>query len=270
MIRRPAVAGIFYSGSARALRSQVEDLLPTVAEKITAVGVVVPHAGYLYSGGVAGAVYARLRLPSSCVILGPNHTGLGAGAAIMTSGDWETPLGEVAIDTELGRAILERSRVLEEDDRAHRKEHAIEVQLPLLQVLFPGISFVPICLLSHEFGVCRDVGQAVAEAIRAVGKPALLIASTDLSHYVSQEMAERKDRMAIDAVLDLDSERLHRTVLRERISMCGFHPTTAMLIAARMLGAKQAELIRYATSGEVTKDYTSVVGYAGVVIRDSS
>lgn len=270
MIRRPAVAGLFYSGSARALRPQVEDLLPRVEEKVDAVGVVVPHAGYMYSGGVAGAVYARLRPPRSCVILGPNHTGLGAGAAIMTLGTWETPLGEVTIDTELARAILDRSRVLEEDDRAHQKEHSIEVQLPLLQVLFPEASFVPICLLSHEYGVCRDVGQAVAEAIQASGKRVLLVASTDLSHYVSQEMAERKDRMVIEAMLDLDPERLHMTVLRERISMCGFHPTTTMLIAAKMLGTRKAELVRYATSGDVTKDYSSVVGYAGVIFPDAS
>ncbi len=266
MVRRPAVAGLFYSESARVLRPQVEDLLPAVGEKVDAVGVVVPHAGYIYSGGVAGAVYARVSPPHCCVILGPNHTGLGAGAAIMTSGAWETPLGEMAIDATLARAILDESRTLEEDDHAHRKEHSVEVQLPLLQVLFPEIPFVPICLLSHEYGVCQDVGQAVARAIQATRKRVLLIASTDLSHYVSQEMAERKDRMAIEAMLHLDPQGLHATVLRERISMCGFHPTTAMLIAAKALGANRGELIRYATSGDVTKEYASVVGYAGVVI----
>jgi AmmeMemoRadiSam system protein B len=201
------------------------------------------------------------------VILGPNHTGLGSGAAILTYGSWETPLGEVSIDTQLAEAILERSQVLEEDDLAHRKEHSIEVQLPFLQLLKPAIPFVPICLLSHEYGACQDVGQAVAEAIRADGRRVLLIASTDMSHYISREMAEIKDRMAIEAMLDLDPPRLHNTVLRERISMCGFHPTTAMLIAAKALGASQAELTRYATSGDVTKDYTSVVGYAGLIIR---
>ena len=270
MVRRAAVAGLFYSGSARALRPEVEDLLPRPEEKVGAIGVVVPHAGYLYSGGVAGAVYARVSAPDGCVIIGPNHTGLGAGAAIMTSGSWETPLGEVTIDSDLAQAILSRSRVLEEDDRAHRKEHSIEVQLPLLQVQFPEVAFVPICLLSHEYGVCRDVGQAVAEAIQISGKRTLLIASTDLSHYISQEMAERKDRMAIEAMVDLDPERLHATVLRERISMCGFHPTTAMLIAAKKFGARRAELIRYATSGDVTKNYGSVVGYAGLIIPGPS
>lgn len=265
MVRRPAVAGLFYSGSEKALRPQVEDLLPKGGEKVDAIGVVVPHAGYIYSGGVAGAVLARVSPPHSCVILGPNHTGVGAGAAIMSSGTWETPLGEMAIDTELARAIQDRCRVLEEDDRAHRKEHSIEVQLPLLQVLYPEVPFVPICLLSHEYGVCQDVGQAVAQAIQASGKQVLLIASTDLSHYVSQEMAARKDHLAIEAMLHLDPQRLHSTVLRERISMCGFHPTTSVLVAAKALGASQGELIRYATSGDVTKDYTSVVGYAGVM-----
>jgi AmmeMemoRadiSam system protein B len=185
----------------------------------------------------------------------------------MTYGSWETPFGEVSIDTKLAKAILERSRVLEEDDLAHRKEHSIEVQLPILHLLNPSFPFVPICLLGHEYGACQDVGQAVAEAIRADGRRVLLIASTDMSHYIPREMAEIKDRMAIEAMLDLDPQRLHHTVLRERISMCGFHPTTAMLIAAKALGAKTAELTRYATSGDVTKDYSSVVGYAGLIIR---
>ncbi len=267
MIRRAAVAGLFYDGSARVLRPQVEDLLPKMEERAEAIGVVVPHAGYMYSGSVAGVVYARVSLPETCVILGPNHSGLGAGAAIMTSGSWETPLGEAIIDTKLATTILDRSQVLEEDDRAHRKEHSIEVQLPFLQVAYPEVPFVPICLLSHEYGVCRDVGQAVAEAIQASGKRTLLIASTDLSHYVSQDVAERKDRVAIEAILELDPERLHHTVLRERISMCGFHPTTAVLVAAKALGASRAELIRYTTSGVVTKDCSSVVGYAGLIIQ---
>ncbi|MFQ5657427.1 MAG: AmmeMemoRadiSam system protein B, partial [Candidatus Methylomirabilales bacterium] len=197
MIRHAAVAGTFYAEGERALRRQVEDLLRS-GEASEGVGVIVPHAGYMYSGQVAGAVYGRLIPPQCCVILGPNHTGLGAGAAIMTWGRWETPLGELPIDTELARAIREQSGALEEDDGAHRKEHSIEVQLPFLQVLFPQVLFVPICLLSHEYGVCRDVGQAVARAIQASGRRVLLIASTDLSHYVTQEMAERKDRMVIE------------------------------------------------------------------------
>jgi len=266
MIRRPAVADVFYPASDTALRAQIEGLLPRTEAKTEAIAVVVPHAGYLYSGAVAGSVYARLNGPQTCVILGPNHSGLGAGAAIMTSGTWETPLGEVPVDAGLARAILERSRVLEEDERAHRKEHAIEAQLPFLQVLFPGVPFVPLCLMNHEYGACRDVGLAVAEAIRASGKRVLLIASTDMSHYISRDLAERKDRMAIEAMVALDPERLHGTVLRERISMCGFHPTTAVLIAAKALGASRAELVRYTTSGDVTKDDSSVVGYAGLIV----
>ena len=267
MVRQPRVAGIFYPDGTQALRREVEDNLAPGEEPVEGMGIVVPHAGYLYSGKVAGAVYARVKPPDTCVILGPNHSGLGAGAAIMTAGIWETPLGEETIDTQLARAILDRSRVLVEDERAHQKEHSIEVQIPFLQVRFPGVPFVPICLFNHEYDACRDVGQAMAEAIRASGKRVLLIASTDLSHYVSQEMAERKDRMAIEAIVHLDPERLHHTVLRERISMCGFHPTTAVLIATKVLGASGAELIRYATSADVTKDYTSVVGYAGVIVR---
>ncbi len=267
MIRRAAVAGTFYAGTRQQLRLQVEDLLSREAAPTPAIGVVVPHAGYTYSGRVAGAVYSRVSLPDTVVILGPNHTGLGAGAAIMTAGEWETPLGPVRIDTDLARAILANARVLEEDHLGHLREHSIEVQLPLLQYFKPAITFVPICLFSHEYGACCDVGQAVAAGLRSAGKNALLIASTDMSHYVSREQAALKDRMAIEAILALDPERLHRVVRQEGISMCGFHPTAAMLVAAKALGATQAELVLHTDSGEVTRNTSEVVAYAGLVVR---
>ncbi|MFQ5839427.1 MAG: AmmeMemoRadiSam system protein B [Candidatus Methylomirabilales bacterium] len=267
MIRRPAVAGTFYPESPRVLRVQVEELLGPRKEGTAAVAVVAPHAGYLYSGRVAGAVFGAVRAPETSVILGPNHTGLGAGAAILTGGTFATPLGEVAIDTDLGRAIRDRSRILQEDDEAHRREHAIEVELPFLQILAPRAPFVPICLLSSEYGVCQEVGRAVGEAVQASGKRVLLIASTDMSHYCSREEAAVKDRMAIEAIIALDPERLYETVRRERVTMCGFHATTTVLVAARVLGATRAELVGYATSAEVTKDDASVVGYAGLIIQ---
>lgn len=278
MIRRAAVAGSFYPASRDRLRFQVEDLLDQEAEKERVIGVVVPHAGYVYSGKVAGAVYSRIQFPETFVILGPNHTGLGAGAAIMTYGTWETPLGEVRIDAELARAILARSRALEEDHLGHLKEHSIEVQLPFLQAFDLPFQFVPISVFSHEYPVCRDVGRAVAEAVKEANKPVVIVASTDMTHcgvhyhqlpprgLTAHEFAQQQDRKALEAILALDPERLYETVRRERISMCGFHPTTAALIAAKELGAKQAKLIRYMTSGDVTKDYDTVVGYAGILI----
>jgi hypothetical protein len=221
----------------------------------------------MYSGKVAAAVYSQVEFPESFVILGPNHTGLGAGAAIMTSGEWETPLGRVPIDSELGRAIQAHSAVLEEDHRGHLREHSIEVQLPFLQYFERPFGFVPICLFSHEYVACQDVGRSVAQAIRNSGKRVLVVASTDMSHYVSRVEAAVKDRKALDAILALDPEELHRVVRREGISMCGFHPTTAMLVAAKTLGARTAELVMYTDSGEMTRDLDQVVAYAGLVIR---
>ena len=267
MIRRSAVAGSFYAGTRERLRLQVEDLLPKTVKQEKAVGVVAPHAGYMYSGRVAAAVYSRVEFPEAFVILGPNHTGMGAGAAIMTYGQWETPLGQVQVDQELGKAILANSSVLEEDHLGHLREHSIEVQLPFLQYFGRPFTFVPISLFSHEYAACHEVGQAVARAVRESKKRTLLVASTDMSHYVTREEATAKDRKAIEAILALDPEGLHQVVRREGISMCGFHPTSAMLVAAKALGASRAELVMYTDSGEVTRDVKQVVGYAGLVIR---
>jgi hypothetical protein len=176
-------------------------------------------------------------------------------------------LGHAHIDTDLAREIHRGSRVIEEDQLGHQREHSIEVQLPLIQAFDLPFSFVPICLFSSEYAACRDVGLAIAEAIAASGRAVLLVASSDMSHYITRDQARLKDQQAIDAIVACDPERLHRIVRRERISMCGFHATTAMLIAARELGASSGEVIEYATSGDVTKDYTSVVGYAGLIIR---
>ena len=267
MIRRAAVAGLFYSGTRERLRVQVGDLIQRDIPKARAVGAVVPHAGYIYSGKVAGTVYAHLTFPDVFVILGPNHTGLGAGAAIMAYGAWETPLGQVPIDTDLARAIQRNSRTLEEDHLGHQREHSIEVQLPLLQAWGVPFSFVPICLFSSEYAACQDVGMAIAEAVLRSDRPVLVVASTDMSHYLAEAEARLKDQQAIDAILALDPERLHRVVRKEGITMCGFHATTAMLVAARELGAVSAELVGYATSSDVTKEYSSVVGYAGLIIK---
>ena len=267
MIRRAAFAGSFYAGTRDRLQLQVRDLVPHGARPEKAIGAVVPHAGYLYSGRVAASVYARAEFPETFVILGPNHTGQGAGAAIMTYGQWETPLGHVQIDHELGKAILANSAVLEEDPLGHLREHSIEVQLPFLQYFGRPFYFVPISLFSSEYLACQDIGQAVAKAVRESGKRVLIVASTDMSHYVSRDEAVVKDRKAIDAILAVDPESLHQVVRREGISMCGFHPTTAMLLAASALGATRADLVMYTDSGEVTRDLDEVVGYAGLLVR---
>lgn len=267
MIRGAAVAGSFYAGTRDRLRAQIAELRPSGAAACDAVGVLVPHAGYMYSGRVAAAVYAQVASPDTWVIFGPNHTGLGAKAAIMTSGIWETPLGKITIDAELGQAILARSSSLQEDHLAHAREHSIEVQLPFLQYEGKPSRFVPVALFAHDYSVCCDVGEAAAAAIRATGRRTVLVASTDMSHYVSRSVAAALDRKAIDAILALDPEGLHRVVRREGISMCGFHAATALIVAAKALGATATDLVAYTDSGAVTGDTTEVVAYAGLVIR---
>jgi hypothetical protein len=267
MIRKPAVAGAFYEEKRERLLSQVREYIEEGVAKEEALGAVVPHAGFIYSGKVAGAVYSRLAFPPTFIILGPNHTGLGAGASIMAYGEWQMPLGTVKINAELAQAILGFSGALEEDETGHLREHSIEVQLPFLQYFGTPFDFVPISLYSHEFPVCQDVGSAIAAALKDYPKRVTILASTDMSHYVSQEVAEAKDRLAIDAILRLDAQGLHRTVLKNRISMCGFAPTAAALVAAKKLGASSATLVKYMTSGDINRDYHQVVGYAGLLIQ---
>jgi AmmeMemoRadiSam system protein B len=267
MIRRPVVAGSFYEERPERLSSQIRDFIEEGAEKQEALGAVVPHAGFVYSGKVAGAVYSRLLFPQTFIILGPNHSGLGAGASIMAHGEWDMPLGTVPIDSELAQAILKSSRTLQDDYRAHMREHSIEVQLPFLQYLGRSFHFVPISLYSHELPVCQDVGSAIAKALEDYPGKVTLLASTDMSHYVPQEVAEGKDKLAIEAILKLDPEGLYGTVLKNRISMCGFAPTVAMLVAVKRLGASSTNLVRYMTSGDINRDYQRVVGYAGLLIK---
>jgi AmmeMemoRadiSam system protein B len=267
-LREPAVAGQFYPGSAAELRREVTGYLAKGAgEKITARGCVVPHAGYIYSGGVAGAVYARLNLPKRFIILCPNHTGKGAPLAILSEGEWKTPLGNVRVDSELAAALKLELKLLAEDSVAHRAEHAIEVHLPFLQTLVPDLSLVPIAVGTSQFEVLAALGVALARAIEKVAPGTLIIASSDMNHYESDALTRVKDAKAIDKVLALNPEGLYEVVQREHISMCGYGPTVAMMTAAKRLGATSAELIRYATSGEVSSEQGWVVGYAGIVVK---
>ncbi|HWR73730.1 MAG TPA: AmmeMemoRadiSam system protein B [Nitrospirota bacterium] len=276
MLRRPAVAGYFYEGSEKALRRQVESFILPATERIGAIGIVVPHAGLMYSGSVAGAVYSRVELPASVVLIGPNHTGLGAGISLMPKGSWETPLGMVGIDEELAAAILARSPRIRDDSLAHLREHSLEVQLPFIQYFKQDIRIVPIQMLDVRLETCREVGQAVAGAIAEVKSAlrtphsaindVLIVASSDMTHYESAREAREKDEKAIQEVLRLDPEGLYRTVRDLSISMCGFGPAVAMLTASKALGATRAELVTYTNSGEVSGDLEKVVGYAGIVI----
>jgi AmmeMemoRadiSam system protein B len=270
-VRQPAVAGRFYPANAQHLRAEVETYTTARAEasaksetKIHALGCVVPHAGYVYSGHVAGAVYRRLELPRRLVILCPNHTGMGEPLAIMSEGAWQTPLGDAAIDEALAKELKARMPLLAEDQEAHRFEHALEVQLPFLQVLDPGFQFVPIVVGTSNFEVLSALGVVIASVATEAGGPVLVIASSDMNHYESDDITRVKDRLAIDKILALDARGLYETVHRDNISMCGYGPTVVMLTAAKKMGAKQAELIGYATSGDVSGERDMVVGYAGI------
>ena len=215
---------------------------------------------------VAGAVYRRLELPRRLVILCPNHTGMGEPLAIMSEGAWQTPLGDAAIDEVLAKELKARMPLLAEDQEAHRFEHALEVQLPFLQVLDPGFQFVPIMVGTSNFEVLSALGVVIASVATEAGGPVLVIASSDMNHYESDDITRVKDRLAIDKILALDARGLYETVHHDNISMCGYGPTVVMLTAAKKLGAKQAELIRYATSGDVSGERDMVVGYAGIAV----
>ncbi len=275
MDRQPAVAGMFYEGSASGLEAQVRDCvekagLEDEATPLPIIGGVVPHAGLMYSGHIAALLYGSVRLPHRLIILCPNHTGYGVPVAINSRGSWVTPLGKVNIDRELADELASESTIFTEDTAAHAREHSLEVQLPLLQHLSgPDLTFVPICMSTPNYQVCVEVGEAIARVVdrrRERGESIGILASSDLNHYLDQATTLRKDQRAIDEILSLSPSTLWDVVRGEGITMCGIVPTTTMLIAANKLGATNATLLRHATSGDVSGDYERVVGYAAIVV----
>ena len=271
MIREPAVAGRFYPAGAAEIARELPAYLPEGrVETTAAIGCVVPHAGWMYSGHVAGAVYARLRLPRRMIILCPRHFAMGQPLAVNLKGAWRTPLGDVPIDSELADALQRACPILRDDNVAHAAEHSLEVQLPFLQHFVPDFQFVPVALGTDRYQAFEDLGNAIAEVVtqaKAAGSgDILIVASSDMNHYESDPVTRVKDQKAIAQILEMDPRGLYDTVRRERITMCGYGPTTAMLVAAKKLGATHAELVRYATSGDVSGDYIRVVGYAGMIV----
>jgi MEMO1 family protein len=267
MIRPPAVSGRFYPSDEKKLALEIEQYAPSVDNKAVVRGCVVPHAGYMYSGHVAGAVYAAIEIPARCILLGPRHFPGGKEMAIISEGSWRTPFGDAHIDSELAEELKRACPLLREDRVAHEREHSLEVQIPFLQKLVENLRFVPVVLATQRYPELEVLGHAVAQVIAAHTEPVLLIASTDMNHYESDAITRVKDHKAIDRILALDPRGLYDTVRSEGITMCGYAATVAMLIAMRDLGAKDAELIQYATSGDITGDWGEVVGYAGIVIR---
>jgi AmmeMemoRadiSam system protein B len=270
-VRHAAVAGRFYPGDPEDLRAELAGFLSQPGSlqqvPVQALGCIVPHAGYMFSGHVAGAVFARLEVPKRCIVLCPNHTGMGRALAMMSEGVWQTPLGNVAIDSELAEALRRRFPALNEDSSAHRAEHAVEVELPFLQMRQSELKFVPIALGTAQFEPLHELGDALADVIAAQNQPVLVVASSDMNHYEADAVTRIKDQRAIERILTLDPRGLYDVVREQNISMCGFGPSVAMMTAARRLGAKSAELLKYATSGDISGDRDMVVGYAGVIVQ---
>ena len=262
-VRHPAVAGRFYPADPKALRADVENYLDPSGPKSSALGCVVPHAGYVYSGHVAGAVFSKIEIPSRVILMCPNHTGRGAPLAINIHGSWDTPLGKVGVDSELASHLQQRFPLLTGDTEAHRSEHSAEVELPFLQVLRPHVKFVPIAIGTSDFEILEGLGHAIADVITDAGD-VLIIASSDMNHYENDAITRIKDHKAIEKIAALDIPGLQHVVRHENISMCGYGPTVAMLTAAKQLGARSAELVKYATSGDISGDRNMVVGYAGI------
>jgi len=279
-IRKPVVAGSFYEGTEETLKKQIEDcylhrLGPGEVPKVSLkkegkiLGLVCPHAGYPYSGPVAAWGFHQIikeRTPDVVVIMGPNHYGFGAEVAITEKEEWETPLGISKVDDHLSREIVNICPFIHLDEKAHQREHSLEVQLPFLQYSYKeSFKIIPICIMRQDYITSRRIGEALSRVLK--DKNGLIIASSDFTHYQPQKIAERQDKIAIEAILSLNPEKLGEVVVKEKISMCGPGPIMAMLVATSLSGAKKARLLKYATSGEITGDYGAVVGYASLVIE---
>ena len=266
MQRQPAVAGQFYPGSEGKLRVALSQLIPEHASPKVVKGIISPHAGYVYSGAIAGQLFSQVRIPDTVLIIGPNHHGTGAAAALYPDGEWLTPLGTVAINSRLNALLLQHGPYLRSDSIAHQHEHSLEVQLPFIQYLPPDVTISAICIGHGDYLPLLDIGQGIAAAISEYGEEVLIVASSDMTHYESADSARRKDHHALERVLALDGKGLLEICHSRGITMCGVVPATVMIEAALKLGATQAELVAYGTSGDVTGDSDQVVGYAAVMV----
>jgi AmmeMemoRadiSam system protein B len=265
MTRNPVVSGRFYPGSAQKLNEFIHQV--SEPHPAPALGVMVPHAGYIYSGATAAKGFDAVEITPTVLLLGPNHTGYGAAASIVSSGSWRTPLGETQIDTALAGALKKACPLLKEDPSAHEQEHSLEVQLPFLQARRPDVKIVPIAFMLRSSEQIAQVGREIGEALQAWPEKVLMVASSDMSHYEPADIAREKDAHALKKVLGLDGAGLLATVAHHHISMCGVIPTAVMLGAANVLGAHAAVQLDYTNSGDETGDYSSVVGYATVAVN---
>ncbi|SHJ70683.1 hypothetical protein SAMN02745165_02984 [Malonomonas rubra DSM 5091] len=266
MIRQPAVAGSFYPGDARGLNRELDHLLPADIVPQPAKAIIVPHAGYIYSGAVAGEVIAATEIPRTVVLIGPNHQGAGRDVAVTGAQSWATPLGEVPIAAALREMMCAQIPQLAVDDRAHQNEHSLEVMLPFLQRRQPDLQILPISLRALSYQDAVQLGCNIAAVLNQVAADVLLLASSDMNHFLDADTTEQLDFMAISAMTELNPQALYRTVVENRISMCGVLPAVVAMVAAKELGAGECKLVRYAHSGQVNGDNSRVVGYAALSI----
>ncbi len=272
MIRAPAVAGQFYPASASEVDEALDKIIQPASSKRRAIAIVCPHAGWMYSGHTAGLLYSNVEIPDRVILVGPNHHNVGSRYAVYSAGVWQTPVGDVPVAEPLTSDLLDNCDLLAEDARAHTQEHSLEVQLPMLLRANPNVHIAPVLIGgnwpdSGGRSNLREIAGAIALTVQSYGKPVLLLASTDLNHYEDQETSRIKDKLVLDAVVNLDPDALMDHVIDVEVSMCGVAATYVVLCAAKKLGAKHAELLDYRTSGDVSGDYTKVVGYGAVVIE---
>jgi MEMO1 family protein len=265
MIRRPGVAGSFYPGTKAKLQHELEEYIRFADTKKKVIGLICPHAGYVYSGSCAGKGFGAVEIPNTVIIMGVNHHGFGHPYAIDANDSWNTPLGDVEIDKELREKLAANSEIFDVDSIAGEREHSLEVQVPFIQYINPDAKILPITISSGDPDALVAAGKEIALAIKG-NNDVLMVASTDMSHYISAESAKIRDYKAIDKILKLDPRGLFMTVARERISMCGVAPTTMMMSAALELGARKSEIIEYTNSGKVSGEYDQVVAYLSMIV----
>ena len=279
MIRKPAVAGLFYEIDPDSLRKQIEwcfkhrlgpGSIPEIGNKRSIKGVIAPHAGYVYSGPVAAHTYHEIAedgFPETFVILCPNHTGMGSGVSTMNQGSWETPLGLADIDGEFADLMIKNAGIIDSNPEAHLKEHSAEVQLPFLQYLNPDFQFVPVTMWMQDIETATEIGVSIEKTASELGRDVVVIASTDFTHYQPQDIAHKQDMKVIDAIKAMDEKRMMNRVMELNVTMCGYGPVAATMVASKKMGATLCEMKKYATSGDATGDKSSVVAYASAVFR---
>jgi len=280
MIRKPAVAGMFYESDEDSLRKRIKwcyqhklgpGRLPgEMGNKRTIKGLIAPHAGYVYSGPIAAYSYLELAedgMPETVVILCPNHTGIGSGLSTMTEGSWQTPLGEVGIDHQFAKEMLNYYPLLDDDPSAHAQEHSCEVQLPFLQEISPDFQMVPVCMMMQDLETARELGESISHTARKLKRDLVVIASTDFTHYQPNDVAKAHDKKVLEAIASMDELEMMQRIQQFNVSMCGYGPVAATIEASRGMGAHEATILKYATSGDTSGDYTSVVGYGSAVFK---